>query len=49
MQNYASGDAPWYQYMDTIKAVKIDTGINKIGKCSFYGCTSLETLEFQKV
>ena len=45
MQNYASGDAPWYQYMDTIKAVKIDTGINKIGKCSFYGCTSLETLE----
>ncbi|MBQ6551148.1 MAG: leucine-rich repeat protein [Lachnospiraceae bacterium] len=39
------GEAPWYEYKDNIKSVRIESGVTGIGAYAFNGCSNLRTLE----
>ncbi|MBO5334117.1 MAG: leucine-rich repeat protein [Clostridia bacterium] len=42
MKNYVSYNTPWHKYREKIVSVIINGTITSIGKCAFYGCSSLE-------
>lgn len=45
MDDYVwSSDVPWYRYMRNISSVTINKGITSIGKCAFWGCSSLTSI-----
>ena len=45
MQNYGSGDAPWYDYYESIEKVVISDGVESIGRNAFYFCVKLTEVE----
>lgn len=39
--SYSKGNAPWYQYKDTITSILVRSSITDIGDSSFYGCNNV--------
>ena len=39
--SYSEGNAPWYQYKDTITSILVRSSITGIGSSAFYGCNNL--------
>jgi|GEM_PF-893107 len=39
--SYSKGNAPWYQYKDTITSILVRSSITGIGSSAFYGCNNL--------
>ena len=39
--SYSEGNAPWYQYKDTITSILVRSSITGIGRSAFYGCNNL--------
>lgn len=39
--SYSEGNAPWYQYKDTITSILVRSSIMGIGSSAFYGCNKL--------
>ena len=39
--SYSEGNAPWYQYKDTITSILVRSSITGIGSSAFYGCNKL--------
>lgn len=39
--SYSEGNAPWYQYKDTITSILVRSSITGIGTSAFYGCNKL--------
>lgn len=48
MHRFERGNAPWKDYYDQIKVIRVGSGITKIYKDSFYGCSSLEEMYLPK-
>ena len=45
MKDYEhEGNAPWYNYMEDITSVTIESGVTTIGSNAFLGCTSLTSV-----
>ena len=40
-----SGDAPWIEFQDEIRSLRIKHGVNSIGNWAFYGCGFTGTLD----
>ena len=45
MNDYYSGNAPWYTYKNKIKTVVVEEGITSIGYETFRGCSNLTSIE----
>ena len=45
IRDFEAGEAPWYRYADDITKVIIEEPIDSIGKNSFYGLSSMESVE----
>ena len=41
MQNFSTGNAPWYSIRSTITALVIQNGVTNIGDGTFFGCSSI--------
>ncbi len=41
MEDYWTGDAPWWEYVSLIKSISINNGITSIGDCAFVDCCNL--------
>ncbi|MBQ2969442.1 MAG: leucine-rich repeat protein [Bacteroidaceae bacterium] len=41
MEDYWTGDAPWWEYVSLIKSISINNGITSIGNCAFVDCCNL--------
>ena len=41
ISSYSKGNAPWYQYKDTITSILVRSSITDIGDSSFYGCNNV--------
>ena len=39
--SYSEGNAPWYQYKDTITSILVRSSITGIGSSAFYGCNNV--------
>ncbi len=39
--SYSKGNAPWYQYKDTITSILVRSSITGIGNSAFYGCDNV--------
>ena len=39
--SYSEGNAPWYQYKDTITSILVRSSITGIGDSAFYGCDNV--------
>ena len=37
MPEYGTGAAPWYEYLDQIVEIEVQTGATTVGRCAFYG------------
>jgi len=48
MPGYNYHEAPWYSYYKYIISVVIIRGVNNIGKCAFYDCSSLTSVTIPK-
>ena len=45
MQDYNSGgDAPWYDFRQSILNLSIESGVKRIGSYAFYGCNNLSSV-----
>jgi len=42
--DYVAGEAPWYQYRDSIKEIDVGSEISAIGDYAFYGCYNVESV-----
>jgi hypothetical protein len=41
---FSAGNAPWYSYRSSVRAVVIGEGVTSIGSCAFSQCSSLATV-----